>query len=181
MPANEVHFLLAHHFTLTHNTSCEHIALTSTMFSHWRSSLWWFLGLPSPFDAYVLVSWLRLKDQIIAYMGRRRGVEWLTTYFSLRPLIILPKRFFSSARVKDSLLVFLCQILLSDYWNFLYQTYNINVLILSFGPNIWGGAVTTSFVSFDNCIQITFSCVVNSRTVQNSCWKSRYFSQSNYL
>ena len=29
---------------------------------------------------------------------------------------------------------------------FLYRTYNINVLILSFGPNIWGGAVTTSFL-----------------------------------
>ena len=31
---------------------------------------------------------------------------------------------------------FVCQILLSDFWNLLYQTYNINVLILSFGPNI---------------------------------------------
>ena len=41
---------------------------------------------------------------------------------------------------------FLCQSLLSDFWNFLYETYNINVLILSFGPNIWGGAVTTSFL-----------------------------------
>ena len=84
--ANEVHFLLAHHFTLTHNTSCERTALTSTIFSHWTPSLWWFLGLPLPFDAYVLVAWVWVKDQFISYMGwgggGRRVVDdvILTTY-----------------------------------------------------------------------------------------------------
>ena len=38
--------------------------------------------------------------------GGGGGGVWLTTYVSLIPLIILPKRFFSPAMVKDSLLVF---------------------------------------------------------------------------
>ena len=49
-----------------------------------------------------------MKDQFIEYMCGRGGGggggggvgKWLTTYFSLIPLIILPRRFFS------------------DFWNF---------------------------------------------------------------
>ena len=77
-----------------------------------------------------------MKDQFIAYIGGGGvGGAWLTTYFSLIPLIILPKRFFSPA-IYGERFTSLGQILLSEFWNFPYQTYNINVLILSFGPNI---------------------------------------------
>ena len=146
LPANEVYFLLAHHFTLTHNTSCERTDLTSTMFCHWTSSLWCFLGLPLPFDAYVLVSWLWVKDQIIAYIvgGGGRGVvnDALFTYTTYN---ITKKVFFHLLWWKIHFLSFVSNIALG-LLEFLYQTYNINVLILSFGPNIWGGAVTTSFL-----------------------------------
>ena len=72
-------------------------ALRLTMFSHWTSSLWWFLGLPSPFDAYALVSWLRVKDHFIAYM---RG--------TFQNNYIMPEYYqkgFSPTMVKDSFLV----------------------------------------------------------------------------
>ena len=121
LPANEVYFLLGHHFTLTHNTSCERTDLTSTMFCHWTSSLWWFLGLPLPFDAYVLVSWLWVKDQIIAYIvrgggGEGRGVvnDVLFTYTTYN---ITKKGFFHLLWWKFTSCL-LCQILLSDFWNF---------------------------------------------------------------
>ena len=78
-----------------------------------------------------------MKDQFIAYIGGGGvGGEWLTTYFSLIPLIILPKIFFFSPAIYGERFTSLGQILLSEFWNFPYQTYNINVLILSFGPNI---------------------------------------------
>ena len=79
-------------------------ALTLTMFSHWTSSLWWFL-----------VSWLTLAiwclcfgllstserpvHWIYVWKGGGGG-KWLTAYFLLIPLMILPRRFFS------------------DFWNF---------------------------------------------------------------
>ena len=47
---------------------------------------------------------------------------------SVTPLIILPKRVFSPA-IYGERFTSLCQILLSEVWNFLYQTYNINFLI----------------------------------------------------
>ena len=46
------------------------------------------------------------------------GGEWLTTHFSLIPLIILPKRFFFTCFGEKFTSCLLCQILLSDFWNF---------------------------------------------------------------
>ena len=111
-------------------------ALTLTMFSHWTSSLWWFL-----------VSWLTLAIWCLCFgllSTSERPVHWIYVWkggggwgggrevvngvlFTYTTYDITKKVFF---RLLE----------------FLYQTYNINVLILSFGPNIWGGAVTTSFL-----------------------------------
>ena len=112
MPANEVHFLSGHHFTLTHNRSCERTACFNindvqslnvvTMMVSWLNFLIWCLcfGLLTKFerpDHCLYGGW--------GGGGGREG-EWLTMYFSLIPLTISSKSFFSPAMVKDSLFVF---------------------------------------------------------------------------
>ena len=148
-------------------------ALRLTMFSHWTSSLWWFLGLPSPFDAYALVSWLRVKDQFIAYM---RG--------TFQNNYIMPEYYqkgFSPTMVKDSFLVICLK--------FYPQTFGIfhtKPIILISWYYLWVQILRQRnyyqfFVSFNYHVQIIFSCIVDSRTVQNSCKKSLDLAQNIYL
>ena len=73
----------------THNTSCEYKRWSVTERRHY--------GLRSSFDAYVLVSWLGVKDQFIAYMGG-----------TFQNNYIMPEYYqkgFSPTMVKDSFLV----------------------------------------------------------------------------
>ena len=151
MPANEVHFLSGHHFTLTHNRSCERTACFNindvqslnvvTMMVSWLNFLIWCLcfGLLTKFER---------RDHCLygGWGGRGEGRGVVNNVLFTYTTYNIIKKFFFTCYGERFTFCFLCQILLSDFWNFLYQTYNINFLILSFGPNIWGGAITTSFL-----------------------------------